>query len=248
MATVTETGHNKNVANFERLIIYCNGMGDSYNPSRTALKIESMQAQLSASRESVMLVNDLFPIYKNAIAARISAFKELDKLITKVNNALKATGVNSEVESSVQTVIRKLRGKRATPKKTEDQKKEAIEAGNEIIEISSSQMSFDNRINNFDKLIKLLQNIPEYAPNEKELQIRSLHGVYSELTTKNIAVINATMPLSNARIERNKLLYKEGEGIIEIANGVKTYVKSLYGSTSPQYKQLTSFKFVNASN
>jgi hypothetical protein len=56
------------------------------------------------------------------------------------------------------------------------------------------------------------------------------------------------MPLSNARIERNKLLYSENEGLIDIANGVKSYIKSIFGAASPQYKQLTNLKFTNASN
>jgi hypothetical protein len=248
MSLLAETGHSKNVANFEKLIIYCSGMGESYNPSRKGLLIESMQSQLSASRESVLLINDLLPAYKTAVAERIQAFKELESLVTKINNALKASGASNEMQASVQTIIRKLRGKRATPKKTDEQKKEAMESGKEIVEISSSQMSYDNRLNNLDKLIKQLSNITEYSPNEKDLQIKSLEGVYNQLSAKNKAVITAYMPLSNARIERNKLLYSENEGMIDIANGVKSYIKSIFGAASPQYKQLSNLKFTNASN
>jgi hypothetical protein len=193
-------------------------------------------------------INDLLPAYKTAVAERIQAFKELESLVTKINNALKASGASNEMQASVQTIIRKLRGKRATPKKTDEQKKEAMESGKEIIEISSSQMSYDNRLNNLHKLIKQLSNITEYSPNEKDLQLKALEGTYNQLSTKNKAVITANMPLSNARIERNKLLYSENEGLIDIANGVKSYIKSIFGAASPQYKQLTNLKFTNASN
>ena len=39
MASTTETGHAKNVANFEDLISFCTGYGASYNPSKAAIAI-----------------------------------------------------------------------------------------------------------------------------------------------------------------------------------------------------------------
>ena len=45
-------------------------------------------------------------------------------------------------------------------------------------------------------------------------------------------------PLSNARISRNDILYKANTGLVDIALDTKTYIKSLYGATSPQYKQV----------
>ena len=39
MASNSETGHAKNVANFEDLISFCNGYGATYNPSKEALTI-----------------------------------------------------------------------------------------------------------------------------------------------------------------------------------------------------------------
>jgi hypothetical protein len=81
-----------------------------------------------------------------------------------------------------------------------------IAQGKEVNEISSSQLSFDNRIDNLDKLINLLGSIPEYNPNETELQVASLTTLLEDLRTKNDAAIDATTPLSNARIARNNIL------------------------------------------
>ena len=36
MPSTSETGHAKNVANFEDLISFCNGYGATYNPSKDA--------------------------------------------------------------------------------------------------------------------------------------------------------------------------------------------------------------------
>ena len=44
MAGNSETGHAKNVANFDNLISIVKGYGEAYNPSRVALKLTSLQA------------------------------------------------------------------------------------------------------------------------------------------------------------------------------------------------------------
>ena len=43
MASTSEVGHAKNVANFETLIIDCQAFGTSYNPSNTAITITALQ-------------------------------------------------------------------------------------------------------------------------------------------------------------------------------------------------------------
>ena len=104
-------------------------------------------------------------------------------------------------------------------------------------------MSYDNRLDNFDKLIKLLSSVEQYAPNEADLKVASLTALYTDLMTKNYAVISATTPLSNARILRDDLLYKDGTGLVDIASDVKAYIKSVYGASSPQFKQVSKLGF-----
>jgi DNA repair exonuclease SbcCD ATPase subunit len=243
MASTSEQGHNRNSVNFDKLIINCTSYGATYNPSKAALKIAAMQAQSTAAKNSLTTVNALTPAWKNAVTARVTAFKPLDKLITRANNALKASETTKEVIGSAQTIIRKLQGRRATPKKSDEEKKAAADAGKEIIEISSSQMSYDSRLDNLDKLIKLFSSVAAYAPNEADLKIAALTALYTDLKAKNIAVVNAEAPLSNARIARNATMYKDDIGLVDVANDVKIYIKSVYGATSPQYKQVSSLKF-----
>ena len=248
MASTTEQGHNRNAANFDKLIINCTSYGITYNPNKAALKIVAMQAQATAAKNSLTTVNALTPAYKNAVSARVAAFKPFDKLITRVNNALKASDTTQEVDDSAKTIVRKLQGRRATAKKTEEEKKVAADAGKEIVEISTSQMSYDSRLDNFDKLIKLLSSVSQYAPNEADLKITALTALYTDLKAKNLAVINAEIPLNNARIARNDVMYKDNVGLVDVATDVKTYIKSVYGATSPQYKTVSSLKFTKYNN
>ena len=244
MASTSEQGHNRNAVNFDNLIIICTSYGATYNPNKAAIKIPAMQAQAITVKNSVAGMNNLVPAYKIAVDARIAAFKPLDKIITRANNALKASDTTIEIINTAQTIVRKLQGRRATPKKTEEQKKAAADAGKEIVEISTSQMSYDSRIDNLDKLIKLLLSVAAYAPNETELKVAALTALYTDLKAKNLAVVNADTLLSNARVARNITMYKDNIGLVDVANDVKTYVKSVFGATSPQYKQVCALKFV----
>ena len=246
MASTSETGHAKNVANFDELTSFATGYGTAYNPSKASIKITALQALSASAKNAINAVNAAEPAYKNAVAAREAAFVPLSKLVTRVMNALKATDTTVEVDDSAKTLVRKIQGVRATAKKTEEEKKALAAAGKEVVEISASQMSYDSRIDNFDKLIKLLASVALYTPNEADLKATALTTLYNDLKLKNTAVINATTPLSNARIARNEILYKDNTGLYDTAIDVKTYVKSVFGASSPQYKQVSGLKFTKA--
>ncbi|MDZ4665897.1 MAG: hypothetical protein SGJ15_13545 [Bacteroidota bacterium] len=59
----------------------------------------------------------------------------------------------------------------------------------------------------------------------------------------NTAVINTTTDLLNSIIARNELLYQKQTGLVTIANEVKFYVKSVFGSKSAEFKEVSRIKF-----
>ena len=243
MASTTETGHAKNVANLDELISFATGYEKDYNPSKPTIKLEALKSLSGSAKNAIAAVNAALPAFSNAVAAREAAFAPLSKLVTRVLNALKATDTTIQVYESARTLVRKIQGRRATAKKSPDEIKALSADGKEAVEISSSQMSYNSRLDNFDKLIKLLGSVSLYAPNEEDLKITSLTALHNDLNAKNIAVVNAAVPLSNARISRNNVLYKANTGLVDIAADTKTYIKSLYGATSPQYKQVSKLEF-----
>jgi uncharacterized coiled-coil DUF342 family protein len=243
MTSTSETGHAKNVANFNELISFVSGYGGAYNPSKASIKLTALQTLLADAMSAMDAVNAAMPAYSNAVSAREAAFEPLNKLITRVMNAVKASDISPQVEESVKSLVRKIQGTRATAKKTDAQKAAMTAEGKEVKEISSSQMSYENRLDNFDKLIQLLSSIELYAPNEPELKITALTELYNDLKDKNKAVVNTATPLSNARIARNNIFYKADTGLMDIAADVKTYIKSLFGASSPQYKQVSKLEF-----
>jgi len=245
MASTSETGHAKNVANFETLITNVTGFGTAYNPSKESIKLPALNALLETAKGAIKNINSAEAAYKNAVNAREVAFEPLSKLITRVNNSLKASGSSSLVDESAMSLIRKLQGRRASPKMTDEEKQAAEAEGKTVKESSSSQMSFDSRLDYLDKLIKMLASVTEYTPNEPELTVDGLTALYNGLSSKNVNVINASVPLNNARIERNNVLYTPLSGLVDISVDVKMYVKSVFGATSPQYKSISGLTLIN---
>jgi hypothetical protein len=244
MSQTSETGHAKNVANFEKLITGVSAYGEVYNPVKESIKLPALNALLTAAKGAISQVNTAEAAYKNAIIARDAAFKPFSKLITRVNNSLKASATLTQTDDTALTLIRKIQGRRSSHKLTDEEKEAARAEGKEVNQVSASQMSFDSRLDNFDKLIKLLASIPEYAPNEADLTSEALTALYNELNSKNTAVINALVPLTSARIDRDQLLYTELTGLVDSSVDVKLYMKSVFGATSPQYKAISGLSLV----
>ena len=243
MASTSETGHAKNVANFEDLISFCTGYGTSYNPNKASIKLPALNTQFTSAKNSLTTINTLLPPSTNAINARDIVFSPLNKLMTRINNAVASSNVSKQVIADAKTITRKLQGKRASDKLPTVADNPATPEDESQKSISASQMSFDNRIENMDKLIQLLASQTGYAPNETDLKVATLTTLLGDMKTKNTAVITALTPLSNARIARNNILYATGTGLVDTAGEVKKYVKSVFGGTSPQYKQVSGLKF-----
>ena len=244
MASTSETGLATNVANFETLISYITAFGTDYNPSKNRLTIPELQKILSEAKASLNAVNVAFSAHSNAAAARESAFEPLSKLVTRANNALKATGTTTQVDDSAKTIVRKIQGSRASTKLTDEEKKALEAEGKEVNQISTSQMGFSDRLENFAKFITLLSSIPDYIPNEEDLKTASLSASLDNLKIKNSAVVPTEVQLSNARIARNEIQDRPLTGLVDIALDAKVYIKSVFGATSPQYKQVSKLAFV----
>lgn len=241
MASTSETGHSKNVANFEDLISFCTGYGASYNPSKAAIKTPALATLKANALTSLSAVTTAKTAFSNATNARQAAFEPLKKLCTKIVNALDATDANDKLVDNAKTINNKLQGKRSGEKPTPP-----VAGATEAAEdktISVSQQSFDSLIENFSKLIELVSSEPSFTPNETELQVSTLTTTLGNLKTTNTGVINAYTNYSNARITRNSILYGATSGLVEIAGDVKKYVKSVFGATSPQFKQVSGLEF-----
>lgn len=235
----SETGHAKNIANFKDLIEFVAGYGAVYNPSKAALQLVNLQTRLAAEQANLAGVVNGITLFNNAVNERANAFSNLKALSTRLVNALSATDASSKTIQDAKGFNRKLQGKKATaaPKPTDTTLPQPPKT------ISSSQQSYDQQIQHMSGLVSVLAGETTYLPNENDLKVATLTPMVASLTAKNNNVATQYAAISNARTKRNKGLYTDKTGLVSIALDVKTYVKSVFGAKSPEFKQISGLKF-----
>ena len=238
MPSTSETGHAKNVANFQDLIAFVTGYGATYNPNKNALKLPQLIALHAAAQANLAEVVTKNTLYNNKVNERVAAFKDLKSLSTRLINALQTTDATPEKIADAKTFNKKMQGVRAKAVETPNDPNTPAPST-----ISTSQQSYDQQIQHLAGIISVLETEPSYAPNEVDLQIATLTAKQADLTAKNSAVATAYTNVSNSRIARDTTIYGADTGLFDIATEVKKYVKSVFGANSPQFAQIKGIEF-----
>ena len=238
MASTSEVGHAKNVANFQDLIEFVTGYGATYNPSKSSLKLAQLVALKATAETKLTDVISKNTNYNNKVNERMVAFSNLKSLSTRLVNALQTTDATTQTINDAKTFNRKMQGKKASASQTPTDPNAPAPTT-----ISTSQQSYDQLIQHLTGLKSILEEEPSYTPNETDLQVATIDAKIADLTAKNTAVSTAYTNISNSRISRNETLYTSDNGIFETASEVKKYIKSVFGASSPQYNQVSGIKF-----
>lgn len=235
MASTSETGHNKNAANFSTAYQIFEEMGGLYNPSNANLKLETLEPIKTNLSGVITVLNDKKPVYKNAVADREVAIAPLSKIATRALNFAQSLDISYTDKENLQSQVKKIRG---------DAKAKVVNPDTaEGDAISTSQMSYDSRIANLDSYTSQLASHPEYVPNETDIQIPKLQTYHTLLKTLSTTVNAAGNALITARKNRNDILYNNPQNVIQIIKEIKAYIKSLGTAGEPYYKALVKLKF-----
>ena len=238
MASTSEVGHAKNVANFQDLIEFVTGYGATYNPSKNSLKLPQLVALKATAETKLTDVISKNTAYNNKVNERMVAFSNLKSLSTRLVNALQTTDATTQTINDAKTFNRKMQGKKASASQTPtDPNAPAPKT------ISTSQQSYDQLIQHLAGLKSVLEEESSYTPNETDLQVATIDAKIADLTAKNTAVSTAYTNISNSRISRNETLYTSDNGIFETPSEEKKSIKSVFGASSPQYNQVSGIKF-----
>ena len=238
MASTSETGHAKNVANFQDLIEFVTGYGATYNPSKNSLKLPQLISLKASAESNLSDVISKNTNYNNKVNERITAFSGLKSFSTRLVNALQTTDATPETIGNAKTFNRKMQGKKASSAQTPTDPNTPAPTT-----ISTSQQSYDQLIQHLSGLNSILEAETSYTPNETDLQVATIQAKIADLSAKNTAVATAYTSISNSRIARNETLYSSTTGLVETANEVKKYVKSVFGASSPQFAQVKGIEF-----
>lgn len=251
-----ETGHAKNVANFEDLIARCMSYGAEYNPSRLELQLSSLQQLHQKAQMMMHQLTEREIAAQNVTNNRSAVFKTLSPLVTRIMNALVASGATAKTIEDARVIQRKINGTRTNKKNMNgDASTNGVQPEGTAAElpdnatstaprqISTSRQSYDLKVEHFARLVMMLQSTSNYAPNELELQLITLQSFVQNLRNINSMVTTTETELEAVRIQRADILYDLINGLCVRAQQVKSYVKSVFGNNSPKYKQISNINF-----
>jgi hypothetical protein len=245
MALQYETGHAKNVANLQKLIEQITTYSD-YNPSIDNLKIPTVTTLYDNSLSSLNNVINKRNANKNAIHLRQELNEGLKSKVTRIINQLDVLNLTDGIFDQAKSLNRLIQGSRKTTKVIETNEDDFNEEENENKETKSiSRQSFTETAENLNKLLQLIETVDTYNPNIEDLKLVNLKTYQTELVKATKEVNKTEAELNTEFINRNKLLYNEENGLYEIAQNVKKYVKSVYGAKSPEYSNVSKIRFTS---
>ena len=243
MALQYETGHAKNVANLQKLIEQITTYSD-YNPSIDNLKIPAITTLYDTSLASLNNVINKRNANKNAIHSRQEAYEDLKPKVTRIINQLDVLNLTDGIFDQAKSLNRLIQGSRKTTKVIEIEENDFNEGETETKETkSTSRQSYTETAENLNKLLQLIETIETYNPNIEDLKLVNLKTYQTELVKATQEVNKTEAELNTEFINRNKLLYNEENGLYEIAQNIKKYVKSVYSAKSPEYSNVSKIRF-----
>ena len=155
---------------------------------------------------------------------------------------LEARGASAETIEDGRSYVRKLQGKRASPKPVDDPATPDIDESEKAI--SAAQTSNAARIATFLEFLKWLEEQPEYAGvTNAGKTIADLQTFGEAVETKHNSSIAAVTKLSSDRIERNKIFYDNADSNLSRAKRLKKLIGGTYGFDSPEYQTANAIPF-----
>jgi len=252
----SEIGHAKNVARFGDILLHCEAFGQAYNPGNASIGLPALQAAYTNADAAVQSLSAAKTVYDVATNARETLFGGLSALGTRVVNALSASGASPLTVADARMHLRKIRGERGTrvqsvptaPQPAPEGETPGAGVGADADRprtVSASQRSYDQLVSHFGKLLLVVGEEPLYGPNEAELTVAGLQAHLAALNAANQNVRQRAVNYETALIHRNKVLYHPETGLYALAADVKSYVRSLYGSSAEEYKRIAAIRMKN---
>lgn len=241
MVSTSETGHVKNVASLESLINFVKSYGETYNPIKPSLTVPELEKLRTNSLAAISETQTAKAQYDKAVNARRNVFDGLKPLATRVVNSFSVSGADNLAINNLKSANKKLQGIKSSAS-AQTVAATGSDAAKPTVK-STSQQSYDQQTAHFSGMIEVLKQNPAYVPNEKELTVAGLEAKLTELQTSNSDFLTAYTAYNNTLLRRNQIMYDPITGISQTAKEVKQYVRSLFGTNAPQYKQIVSIEF-----
>jgi hypothetical protein len=223
--------HYKNVEAFGKLEGICIGLGDANTPIQRNLSSVNMSGKLTDARNALTYVSDAKTSFENAINRRAVAFKEMNKIASRIFAALKLSGASPQTVDDARMMVRKIKGRTAASR-TPVSSGEVVQQAQAPKRNRANGGDYDSVAYHFEKLLKTVGTEPLYSPYVPELQLQPLHDKLDSFRNLNSAVVAADSQWGKARRNRNAVLYTASGNLYSTAMTVKKIVNATFGEDS----------------
>lgn len=236
-----ETGHTKNVANFETVIIILTALGSVYNPVQALILLSALQTKLTQAK-AALAAHETAKAGTTVKVDEVEAgFAGLYKYVVNIKRTAEVSVNDAAFTRDLQSLVNKFASSgRATgipddPATPEDESRTAR---------STSERSRDKQLAHLAAIIALLDTKKElYASNDAEYTIEAIEAKHAELTALNNALTSAKSIEAIAQDARDKILYHPETGILKLVRLIKTELARKPGKDSPAYQQINALIF-----
>ena len=231
--------HVKNLQAFGKLTGICTGYGGTYNPGQQNLQVNAMTTLLNIAQQSMEEVSEAQTFYDNATNQRVTGFKGIRKLSSRIVSVLKSSGAHPLTVLDAQGSSRKVWGAGTSKREPEPHVKEGEKPKLSFV----YGRDYASIAYHFARLVETVSAEPKYNPNELELSAVGITQRLAELRSLNETVTQAEIGLSQARRKRDAICYKEEGNLFSTALATKQYVRGVFGYQSNQHLEVRRLHF-----
>ena len=236
-----ETGHAKNVANFEQVVIILTGLGAVYNPSQALILLPALQAKLTEAQAALAAEDTAEADRTVKIDEVQDEFKGLVEYAVNIKRTADVDVNEAAFTNDLSSVVNKMRSQGRDTGLTDDP---ATPEDESRTGRSTAQLSRDSLVSHFTDLIALIKTKEDkYTTTDAEYTIAAMEAKLQALKTKNNAAKTSIAVLGNAKDERDHILYDEETGILKLVKLIKTQLTKKPGKNSSAYQQINALEF-----
>jgi hypothetical protein len=231
----------KQITSYEKLVRICETFGARYNPGKEEITPIALSSLLEQAQQSVEAVTVARQAYISAISARAEAYEGIQKLATRVFHAMAASDATEKSLEDAMQIRNRFRYREPLKKvkpSTASTQESAARTGN-----LSVQLNFEAQASNFKRLVECAKDVPGYNTTEPDLSVDALESFHHRLICLNKKVIDLQMKTTQARFNRDAVLFSTN-GISGKAAKVKHYFRTSFKHDSDEFRAVNGIIFM----
>ncbi|HQU84929.1 MAG TPA: hypothetical protein PKY59_17450 [Pyrinomonadaceae bacterium] len=237
-----ETGHSKNVANFETVIIVLTALGTVYNPVQALIMLTALNTKLVKAKAALVTVADTRADRKVKVDTVEKGFAGFYAYAVNLKRAADVSVNDAAFTADLQSIVNKFSSKGRDTGLPDDPATPDIDESRTAR--STAERSRDKQLAHLADLIALLETKTDaYQSNDVEYTIEGAKDFLAARTAENNAAKTAHIVEDNAEAARDEVLYHPETGVLKLVKLIKTELARKPGKESPAYQQIAATEF-----